>query len=104
MGSFGSTAMTTLVLLAKRGMAVSLADARNSQLATHEHCSCVHFTCSMPAPTKAGLACLSGSSSAGGRVAGRVVLNWTRSFEKSRSSVQSKATRTFFSNRGSFSK
>ncbi len=32
----------------------------------------------------------------------RKVWNCTRSFEKSRSSVQSSATRTFFSNRGSF--
>lgn len=43
-------------------------------------------------------------SSAGGSVRGRAVLKWTRSFEKSTSSVQSKATRTFFSNRGNFSK
>ena len=70
----------------------------------HEYVSCVYFIWSMPAPTKAGLACLSGSSSAGDRAKGRVVLNCTRSFEKSKSRVQSKATRTFFSKRGSFSK
>jgi hypothetical protein len=69
-----------------------------------EHCSCAHFIRSMSMPTKAGLAGFSGSSSASGRVGWRAILKWTRSFEKSTSSVQSNATRTFFSNRGSFIK
>src|SRR5688572_13060431 len=63
-----------------------------------------HFSCSTPAPTQAELACFVAPSSTDDRDAGRVVLNWTRSFEKSKSRVQSKATRTFFSNRGSFIK
>src|SRR5207247_2275424 len=43
----------------------------------------------------------SGMSSRGFIPRSRTVVNWTRSFENSRSRVQSSATRHFFSNRGS---
>jgi hypothetical protein len=36
-----------------------------------KHSSSVHFTCLMPAPTKAGLASFSSSSSGGDEVGGR---------------------------------